>query len=82
MYYYYYYYYYYYVLLLLLLCPLQVAVPDLAAACKDADILVFVLPHQFVPKTCQAMLPNIKKGAIAISLIKVSGAVHLFAYCS
>ncbi|KAL8570177.1 hypothetical protein ACOMHN_030973 [Nucella lapillus] len=47
-----------------------VAEPDVTKACKGADILVFVLPHQFVTKTCHAMAPHIKKDAVAISLIK------------
>lgn len=47
-----------------------VAIPDVAVACKDADILVFVLPHQFVRSTCEKMKDSIKKGAVAVSLIK------------
>ncbi|XP_076436974.1 LOW QUALITY PROTEIN: glycerol-3-phosphate dehydrogenase [NAD(+)], cytoplasmic-like [Babylonia areolata] len=47
-----------------------VAIPDVKEACKDADILVFVLPHQFVDKTCAAMRDHVKKEAVAISLIK------------
>ncbi|KAK7092930.1 glycerol-3-phosphate dehydrogenase [NAD(+)], cytoplasmic-like [Littorina saxatilis] len=47
-----------------------VAIPDLTAACKNADILVFVLPHQFVDKTCKTMEAHMKKDAVAISLIK------------
>ncbi|KAL8621714.1 hypothetical protein ACOMHN_061849 [Nucella lapillus] len=47
-----------------------VAIPEVADACKNADILIFVLPHQFMKKTCQAMREHVKKDAIAISLIK------------
>ncbi|PVD35635.1 hypothetical protein C0Q70_02598 [Pomacea canaliculata] len=47
-----------------------VAVPEVCEACTGADILVFVLPHQFVRTTCQKMVGSIKKNAIAISLIK------------
>ncbi|CAB9518426.1 3-phosphate dehydrogenase [Seminavis robusta] len=47
-----------------------VAVPDLATACKDATLLIFVLPHQFLPK----LLPVIRKHAHSncrgVSLIK------------
>lgn len=47
-----------------------VAVPDLAEAVKGATMLIFVLPHQFLPR----LLPTIEKvmepGAKAISLIK------------
>jgi len=46
------------------------AVPDLIEAIKDVDILVFVLPHQFLIKACEQMKGQIKPGAIAISLIK------------
>ncbi|KAL3927969.1 MAG: hypothetical protein SGBAC_012858 [Bacillariaceae sp.] len=47
-----------------------VAVADLAEACKDATLLIFVLPHQFLPK----LLPVIRKSAHpscrGVSLIK------------
>lgn len=47
-----------------------VAIADLVAACTNADILVFVLPHQFVEKTCATMKACIKKDCVAVSLIK------------
>ena len=47
------------------------AVPDLTEATKDADILVFVLPHQFLIKICEQMKGQVKQGAFAISLIRV-----------
>ncbi|XP_071151888.1 glycerol-3-phosphate dehydrogenase [NAD(+)], cytoplasmic-like [Mytilus edulis] len=47
-----------------------VAIPDLIKASEDADILIFVLPHQFVGKTCEQMKGKIKSSAIAVSLIK------------
>jgi len=47
-----------------------VAVADKVEACKDADILVFIIPHQFVPGVCKELKGNVKPGAIAISLIK------------
>ncbi|CAF0882027.1 unnamed protein product [Didymodactylos carnosus] len=47
-----------------------VAIPDLKEAVKDADILVFVVPHQFLKKTCEEMKGNIKQNAFALSLIK------------
>merc|ERR1740133_757862 len=47
-----------------------VAVPDLATACQDATLLIFVLPHQFLPK----LLPIIRKASHpscrGVSLIK------------
>uniref|UniRef100_A0A8C2UDB8 Glycerol-3-phosphate dehydrogenase [NAD(+)] n=2 Tax=Coturnix japonica TaxID=93934 RepID=A0A8C2UDB8_COTJA len=47
-----------------------VAVPDLAEAVRGTDILVFVLPHQFIKQTCEGMADHIKPGAFGISLIK------------
>ena len=47
------------------------AVPDVVAAAKDADILVFVVPHQFIKKLCDQLAGNIKATAIGLSLIKV-----------
>lgn len=47
-----------------------VAIPDLNQAAENADILIFVLPHQFVPKTCQQLKGKIKTSAVAVSLIK------------
>ncbi|KAL1518745.1 hypothetical protein AB1Y20_003030 [Prymnesium parvum] len=49
--------------------PNVVACPNVTEACKDATMLVFVLPHQFLGRTC----PNIvgyAKGCRALSLIK------------
>jgi len=48
------------------------AVTDLLKTCDDADILIFVVPHQFVHRICDQLKGTLKKGAIAISLIKVS----------
>jgi glycerol-3-phosphate dehydrogenase (NAD+) len=39
------------------------AVPDLAKACQDATLLVFVLPHQFLGK----LLPTIKQHMSSVS---------------
>eukprot|EP01117_Protostelium_nocturnum_P020563 TRINITY_DN9310_c0_g1_i1.p1 TRINITY_DN9310_c0_g1~~TRINITY_DN9310_c0_g1_i1.p1 ORF type:complete len:352 (-),score=129.90 TRINITY_DN9310_c0_g1_i1:44-1099(-) len=47
-----------------------VAVVDLLESVKDATILVFVLPHQFLRRTCQQIKPVLANGAKAISLIK------------
>ena len=46
--------------------------PDLLDAARDADILVFVVPHQFINKLCDQLCGNIKATAIGLSLIKVS----------
>lgn len=47
-----------------------VAVPDVVEATSGADILVFVLPHQFVSGICKTIKGKIKADAIAVSLIK------------
>ena len=52
--------------------------PDVIEAAADADILVFVVPHQFVRGLCKQMKGKIKASAIAVSLIKVSITVALF----
>lgn len=49
----------------------QVAVPDVVEAAKDADILIFVIPHQFINKICSTLLGKIKPTAVGLSLIKV-----------
>ncbi|KAK6466874.1 glycerol-3-phosphate dehydrogenase [Huso huso] len=50
--------------------PNVVAVPDVVDAAKDADILVFVIPHQFIGRLCDTLKDSVKKDAIGISLIK------------
>jgi glycerol-3-phosphate dehydrogenase (NAD+) len=40
-------------------------------AVKDADILLFILPHQFVERTCNAIKSSVKKSAFAVSFSKV-----------
>ncbi|CAF2575774.1 unnamed protein product [Rotaria sp. Silwood2] len=47
-----------------------VAIPDLVEAVEDADILVFVIPHQYVKNTCEQLRNKIKKDAFALTLIK------------
>jgi glycerol-3-phosphate dehydrogenase (NAD+) len=47
------------------------AEPDVKKAVGDADILVWVLPHQFVPRTVQNMGPT-KPGAILSASSKVA----------
>ena len=51
--------------------PFQVAVADLVEASRDADILVFVIPHQFIGRVCDTIKGKIKSDALGISLIKV-----------
>ncbi|KAJ8667171.1 hypothetical protein QAD02_008833 [Eretmocerus hayati] len=47
-----------------------VAVPDVVEAAKHADILIFVVPHQFIRRICSTLLGKIKPGAVGLSLIK------------
>jgi len=47
-----------------------VALPDLVESCKGADLLIFVLPHQFVSKVCSDLKGKLGANARAISLIK------------
>ena len=46
------------------------AEPDLISSVKDATLLVFVIPHQFVRKTCETIRGHLHPNARAISLIK------------
>ncbi|KAL8471188.1 hypothetical protein ACS0TY_028133 [Phlomoides rotata] len=47
-----------------------VADPSLENAVKDANLLVFVTPHQFMDGICKRLLGKIRADAEAISLIK------------
>lgn len=46
------------------------AVPDLIEVVKDADLLAFCLPHQFLPKILPDIAANAKPGVIGLSAIK------------
>ena len=46
-----------------------IAEPDLPEAVRDATLLIFVLPHQFLGRICPQMT-TMAKGCRAISLIK------------
>lgn len=52
--------------------------PDVVEAAKDADILVFVVPHQFINRLCDQLAGKIKANAIGLSLIKVFPLGFLF----
>ncbi|XP_020300218.1 glycerol-3-phosphate dehydrogenase [NAD(+)], cytoplasmic-like [Pseudomyrmex gracilis] len=47
-----------------------IAVPDVVDAAKDADILIFVVPHQFIRRICSTLQGKIKPTAVGLSLIK------------
>jgi glycerol-3-phosphate dehydrogenase (NAD+) len=46
------------------------AIPDLKEACKDGTLLVFVLPHQFLPKLLPVIRENVHPKCRGVSLIK------------
>nr|XP_020763832.1 glycerol-3-phosphate dehydrogenase [NAD(+)], cytoplasmic [Odocoileus virginianus texanus] len=50
--------------------PNVVAVPDVVQAAADADILIFVVPHQFIGKICDQLKGHLKANTIGVSLIK------------
>ncbi|XP_057889374.1 glycerol-3-phosphate dehydrogenase 1-like protein [Melospiza georgiana] len=47
-----------------------VAIPDLREAVQDADLLVFVIPHQFIQQVCDEITGHVPSTALGISLIK------------
>mgnify|MGYP005844191021 CR=1 FL=1 len=49
------------------------AVADLAEACQDATLLIFVLPHQFLPKLLPTIRENAHPACRGVSLIKGLG---------
>jgi glycerol-3-phosphate dehydrogenase (NAD+) len=50
--------------------PNLIADPDLVSTVRDADVLIFCLPHQFLDGVCEKILHQHAPGCIAISLIK------------
>merc|ERR1719160_223552 len=46
------------------------AVPDLKQAVEGAHVLVWVLPHQFIPRTASAVKDVIHPNAISVSMVK------------
>ncbi|KAJ7424832.1 Glycerol-3-phosphate dehydrogenase [NAD(+)], cytoplasmic [Pitangus sulphuratus] len=50
--------------------PNVVAEPDLLKACAGADVLLFVVPHQFIGQVCDQLKGHVKKEAVGMSLIK------------
>ena len=45
--------------------------PNVAETVKNADILLFVIPHQFLQRICSDMIGFVKPTAFAVSFIKV-----------
>ena len=54
-----------------------VAIPDLAEACRNATLLVFVLPHQFLPRLLPTIRQAIHPQCRGVSLIKGLGTLYL-----
>ena len=54
-----------------------VAVADLATACEGATLLIFVLPHQFLPRLLPVIRKHAHPGCRGVSLIKGLGKYHL-----
>lgn len=50
----------------------QVAISDIREAVQDADLLVFVVPHQFIHRICEEITGKVPKEALGITLIKVA----------
>ncbi|XP_050688665.1 glycerol-3-phosphate dehydrogenase [NAD(+)], cytoplasmic-like isoform X2 [Eriocheir sinensis] len=50
--------------------PNVIAVSDVLEAAKDADVLIFVIPHQFIKRICQPLAGKLKPTTVGISLIK------------
>ncbi len=47
-----------------------VADPDLISACASADVLFFIVPHQFLPSILAQLQGHVKSDVIAVSMIK------------
>lgn len=47
-----------------------VAVPDIVDACSDADLIVFNIPHQFLPRLLSQLKGKVNPNARAISCLK------------
>jgi len=54
-----------------------VAVPDLAQACEGATLLIFVLPHQFLPRLMPTIRASCHPSCRGVSLIKGLGELPL-----
>lgn len=50
-----------------------IAVPDLKEACADATLLIFVLPHQFLPRLMPTIRASVHPSSRGVSLIKGLG---------
>lgn len=46
------------------------AMPNLLEACEEANVLVFVLPHQFIDGICKQLVGKLRHDTVGVSLIK------------
>lgn len=60
-----------------------IAVDSAEEAARGADLLIFVLPHQFIENVCKSLKGKVAKDAKAISMIKgvevKNGNIRIFA---
>ncbi|CAH2351286.1 glycerol-3-phosphate dehydrogenase [NAD(+)] 1 [[Candida] railenensis] len=47
-----------------------IANPDLVETVKDADLLIFNIPHQFLPRVCKQLVGKVSPSVRAISCLK------------
>lgn len=47
-----------------------VAVPDVVETAQDADLLIFNIPHQFLPRVCKQLVGHVSPQTRAISCLK------------
>jgi glycerol-3-phosphate dehydrogenase (NAD+) len=52
-----------------------VAVDDLLTNCRDADVIVFGMPHQFLDASLRALEGRVPRDTVCVSLIKGMCAV-------
>lgn len=50
--------------------PNLIAERDITKSVQDADCLIFISPHQFLPRVCDDIFPHIKKSAVGVTGIK------------
>lgn len=55
---------------------MQVAISDLEVAVFDADILVFVVPYQYIHDVCDKLRGKVKSTALGVSCVKVRLQCH------
>ena len=58
-----------------------VAIADLAESCRDATLLIFVLPHQFLPKLLPIIRESVHPNCRGVSLIKGLGKIIMLLVC-